>query len=154
MSKSEWEPEKSSINASASFSDPGLSQLRKQIKNIMIPLLIKVFHLRLEVQQTKAPPSRLHSKEPKPALTELIDQLKKLDEDLAILQGWSQSCRSQIEKVLSEAEQGSQPPTNHIQAEGKGNPAVEKSFQKAVKPISQPSTQIKRPWWRRVLHLS
>ena len=33
------------------LSDPGLAILREQVKNIMIPLLIKVFHIKLQVQQ-------------------------------------------------------------------------------------------------------
>ena len=35
--------------------DSSLNQLQGQIKNVMIPLLIKIFQLRLEVQQTNSP---------------------------------------------------------------------------------------------------
>lgn len=87
--------------------DSGLSQLKEHIKNTMIPLLIKIFQIRLEVQQASAPTSRLHSQNPslKTSLPELIEQLQRLDEDLKLVQVWSQSCRAQVEKVMSEAKQ-------------------------------------------------
>ena len=83
--------------------DSSLNQLQGQIKNVMIPLLIKIFQLRLEVQQTNSPPSRLQNAKPKASLEELIEQLSQLNQDLKLLQNWNQSCQMQIEKVLQEA---------------------------------------------------
>ena len=137
-----------SITSSEPLSDHGLSQLREQIKNVMIPLLIKVFQLRLEVQQTATPPSRLQSQKPKASLPELIEQLELLDNDLKLLQIWNQSCHTQIEKVLLEAHK--EIPfslTNSIKTKQDMNPSVHKSFQKAMreqKPI-HPSSQRSSP---------
>lgn len=123
--------------------DPGLSQLQGQIKNVMIPLLIKIFQLRLEVQQTTSPPCRLQSSKPKMTLEELISQLNRLDEDLKLLHIWNQSCQKQIEKVLREAKEGTLPSLgNSVQKDYKMNPAVQKSFQGALlcrKDLQSPS---------------
>lgn len=121
------------ILSSEPLIDPGLSLLKDQIKNTMIPLLIKVFQLRLEIQQTQTPPSRLEPTRTKAVLPDLIKQLELLDEDLKLLQIWNQSCRTQIEKVLLEAKNEA-PPSLHssIQAKQQANPAVQKSFQEAL----------------------
>jgi hypothetical protein len=114
--------------------DAGLRQLQEQIKNVMIPLLIKVFQLRLEVQQSISPPSRLQNKQPKASLQELIENLSQLHQDLKLLQSWNQSCQIQIEKVLQEA---LEKPSSSLSSSVKTgsspiHPAVQKSFQGAI----------------------
>ena len=123
--------------------DPGLSQLQGQIKNVMIPLLIKIFQLRLEVQQTTSPPSRLQSSKPRISLDDLIGQLLRLDEDLKLLHIWNQSCQTQLEKVLHEAKEGTAGSLGHsVKSNYKEHPAVRKSFQGVF-----PSPQAPRSFW-------
>jgi hypothetical protein len=105
----------------------------------MIPLLIKIFQLRLEVQQTTSPPSRLQSSKPRIALDDLIGQLLRLDEDLKLLHIWNQSCQTQLEKVLHEAKEGTAASLGHsVKQDYKEHPAIRKSFQD-VFPASQPT---------------
>lgn len=149
------------------ISDPGLAMLREQVKNIMIPLLIKVFHIKLEAQQASSPPSRLQSKQPEEKVQELVQQLEKLDEDLKLMIGWCQSCRNQVGKVLSEVNTELKTPSP-IHPPMETNPAVHKSFTDALanqqetlrkakslhtsKESSCPdssSTDEKNPWWDR-----
>jgi len=119
-------------NSSVSpLSDPGLAMLREQVKNIMIPLLIKVFHIKLQVQQASSPPSRLQAREPEEKVKELIFQLDKLDEDLKLMISWCQSCRNQVNKVLSEADEELKVPSP-IHSGFETNPAVHKSFTEAL----------------------
>jgi hypothetical protein len=121
------------ITSSEPPNDPGLRQLKGQIKSVMIPLLIKVFQLRLEVQQATSPPSRLESSKPKPSLEELTKQLNHLNADLKLLHIWNQSCQTQIQKVLNEAEEGrSKCLNNSIQQDYKLHPSVQKSFEGAL----------------------
>ncbi len=82
-------------------SDPNLSQLRGQIKKVMIPLLIKIFELKLAAQQAKMPPSRLQKKQEESS-EEILSQFKSLQEDLSLLQVWCASCQKQLEKALRE----------------------------------------------------
>ncbi len=118
------------ITSCESPRDPGLSGLQGQIKNVMIPLLIKIFQLRLEVQQTTSPPSRLQSSKPRIALDDLIGQLLRLDEDLKLLHIWNQSCQTQLEKVLLEAKEGTASSLGHsVKQDYKEHPAIRKSFQ-------------------------
>jgi hypothetical protein len=167
------------ITSSGSISDPSLSQLREQIKNAMIPLLIKVFHLRLEVQQASSPPSRLHHKTTKAPIDDLVVQLQKLDEDLKLLQLWSQSCRNQVHKVLQEAQEDlTQSPPNQFHSKSQTHPGMQKSFAEAVSSQQESAKQAKslqayskeshdndsnhsalekesdespRPWWQKML---
>ena len=120
------------ITSSKPAMDPGLCQLQSQIKNVMIPLLIKIFQLRLEVQQSTTPPSRLHSTAPKVCLDDLIQQLQRLDSDIKLLHIWNQSCQTQIEKVLQEAKEGHIASLgNSVKPDYKLHPSVQKSFQGA-----------------------
>lgn len=149
------------------ISDPGLAMLREQVKNIMIPLLIKVFHIKLEAQQASSPPSRLQSKQPENKVQELVLQLEKLDEDLKLMIGWCQSCRNQVGKVLAEVNTELKPPSP-IHSPMETNPAVHKSFtdalasqQEAVRKAkslhtpkesscpNSPPVDEKNPWWDR-----
>jgi hypothetical protein len=102
--------------------DNGLQQLQGQIKNVMIPLLIKIFQLRLEVQQATSPPSRLQNAQPKASL-----------EDLKILQSWNQSCQMHIEKILQENRDGIPSSfSSTVKTDQRIHPAVQKSFQGAI----------------------
>jgi hypothetical protein len=113
------------------LADPGLAMLRETVKNVMIPLLIKVFHVKLEVQQASSPPSRLQNKQPEHKVDDLIGQLSKLDEDLQLMIGWCQSCRNQVQKVITEVHQECKSPSP-IHSAIHTNPAVQKSFTEAL----------------------
>lgn len=136
------------------LTDPGLSQLKEQVKQVMIPLLIRIFQLRLEVQQAESPPSRILNYKSTPSLEDLEKQLKQLDQDLALLQVWNQSCRTQIEKVLSETKHTPSPLAPSIQIKHQALPAVQKSFQDTIlsgkNPIQSISSNPKKcSWWRK-----
>jgi hypothetical protein len=133
--------------------DPCLANLREQTKNVMIPLLIKVFHAKLEAQQLTDPPSRLKTQEPKNSLENLIDQLSILDEDLKRQELWIQSSRTQLEKVLSELKQTEVAPSViYDQKLNTENPAIKKSFEETV---SQKAKQEEAPfsWLKKLLGL-
>lgn len=120
--------------------DPGLSGIRDQIKNVMIPLLIKVFQLKLEIGHSL--PSRLTHSKAKESLAESEAHLKRLDEDLKLLSLWCQSSRNQISKALSPPEENNKASlTQSKSGEGSTNPAVTKSFSDAV---SSQSHKIKK----------
>ena len=114
------------------ISDAGLSQLREQVKSIMIPLLIKIFHLKIEAQQASSPPSRLMSSEPEGKIVDVCHQLEGLDEDLKLMIGWCQSSRNQIQKVLQEINQELKPPSSITGSFSETNPNVQKSFVDAL----------------------
>jgi hypothetical protein len=85
------------------FVDADLSQLREQIKKIMIPKLIRVFELKLAAQQASMPPSRLLGSRPDaPKIDEILAELSSLQEDLKVLQLWTESCCKQVNKALEE----------------------------------------------------
>ncbi len=133
--------------------DPALSQLRDQIKNAMIPLLIKVFQARLDLSQAVAPPSRLTSTRDKLSAEEITAQLKAIDKDLHVLMLWCQSCRKQIDKALAIPEESAIRPT----APSPANPAVSKSFsdavsaQKALYEEELSATAPKKRWWNKII---
>lgn len=130
--------------SSEELTDPGLSLLKEQIKNVMIPLLIKVFQLRLEIQQAASPPSRLNPQKSPIHLPDLIEQLEILDENLKLLQIWNQSCRTQIDKVLLEARNECPPSLNSsIKTKQDLDPAVQKSFQEALSSQLDPHKKLK-----------
>jgi hypothetical protein len=138
------------ITSSESPRDPGLSGLQGQIKNVMIPLLIKIFQLRLEVQQTTSPPSRLQSSKPRIALDDLIGQLLRLDEDLKLLHIWNQSCQTQLEKVLQEAKEGTASSLGYcVKQDYKEHPAIRKSFQD-VFPVTQPPLRFWKQCFKKI----
>ena len=90
--------------SSPSSSEPNLNQLRGQIKKVMIPLLIKIFELKLAAQQAKTPPSRLQKKIHE-SPEEILNQLDQVESDLKLLHLWCISCQKQIEKARNEAEE-------------------------------------------------
>jgi hypothetical protein len=110
--------------------EPSLSQLRDQIKKIMIPLLIRTFQFKLELSQSLSLPSRLQNQRDTRSPEEILEQLKTLDNDLKVLFLWCQSCRNQIHRALAvpEEEQKNTDATLFAPA----HPAVAKSFNEAV----------------------
>ncbi len=150
-----------------SLNDPSLSQLRDQIKKVMIPLLIKIFQLKLELNQSLSLPSRLQSQKSNRSPEEILEHLRTLDNDLSLLLLWCQSCRNQISKALNTPEEeqkntvATSPSATH--------PAVAKSFSEALSAqasfFQQQSTQeningaLKAPsssssqktWWKKLL---
>lgn len=112
--------------------DPTLDQLRDQIKKVMIPLLIKTFQLRLELNQTLSLPSRVQSAKHKSSSEEIIEQLNQLDKDLNVLLLWCQSCRNHIQKAL-------QPPE-------------EKSMAVTPQALSDAVSPPRKKWWQSLLN--
>ncbi len=150
------------------LNDPSLSQLRDQIKKVMIPLLIKTFQFKLELSQSLSLPSRLQSQKNQRSPEEIIEHLKTLDNDLKILLLWCQSCRSQIQKALCVPEE-EQKNTVTASVTTPANIAVSKSFNEAVSAqpsfFKQQSTQEKerespfdlsdsptpKTWWEKLI---
>ncbi len=161
------EEKSSHFTQAGPLKEPSLSQLRDQIKKVMIPLLIKTFQFKLELSQSLSLPSRLHSQKNQRSPEEILEQLKTLDNDLKVLLLWCQSCRSQIQKALSvtEEEQKNTVATPSSSA----NPAVAKSFSEAVSaqasffqqqsaqekakdPLANPSdSSPQKTWWKKLL---
>ncbi|KAG6559521.1 hypothetical protein RHABOEDO_000610 [Candidatus Rhabdochlamydia oedothoracis] len=78
--------------------DPSLTQLREQIKNVMLPLLLKVFQLKIHINKEIA----LNAS----PITEgdgesIIHKLKLLDKDIKTLMMWCQACIEQIQEALN-----------------------------------------------------
>ena len=111
--------------------DANLSQLREQVKKVMIPLLIKIFELKLAAQQAKSPSSRLN-KQSQESPKEIREQLLNLEEDIKLLHLWCQSCQKQIEKALNETEKVGETSLRNAASEKISHPAIEKSFSEAV----------------------
>lgn len=84
-----------------SHAEPKLGYLRAQIKKVMIPLLIKIFELKLAGQQAQMPPSRLQNHKGESA-DQILAELRSLEEELKVLQLWCLSCQKQVEKALEE----------------------------------------------------
>lgn len=161
------EEKSSHFTQAGSLNDPSLSQLRDQIKKVMIPLLIKIFQLKLELNQSLSLPSRLQNQKSKRSPEEILEQLKTLDNDLNLLLLWCQSCRNQINKALStpEEEQKNTVATSSTPT----HPAVAKSFSEALSAqtsfFQQQATQEKikgdlkatsssssqKTWWKKLL---
>ena len=133
------------------ISDPGILQLREQTKNVMIPLLIKVFQIRLEAQQLSAPPSRLTTTKSNSSLEDLSQKLTLLNEDLEKQELWIQSSRVQIEKVLSELKTPSHSLEGHVKSVSE-NPAIGKSFRAAIQKNEDKSSST-FSWLKEILRI-
>lgn len=93
----------SSTGNSHAFSDADLTQLRQQIKKIMIPKLIRVFELKLAAQQASMPHSRLLGNRPdETKLDEILAELSSLKDDVNLLQLWCDNCQKQVNKAIEE----------------------------------------------------
>lgn len=77
--------------------DPSLTQLREQIKNIMLPLLLKIFQLKIHINKEIMLDT--------PSITSdgesTIHKLKLLDKDIKTLMMWCQACVKQIQEALN-----------------------------------------------------
>lgn len=127
---------------SVHIADPSLALLKDQIKNTMIPLLIRTFQMSNQMQETQIH-SRLSTSE-EVDCNHLISQLDLLDEDLKSLGIWSQNCRIQIEKARHHIHPN-MPLLLEKVAKATPHLAAQKSFQ---------NTFIKKrkiSWWRKRL---
>lgn len=126
-----FEEKSSHFTQTGQLNDPSLSQLRDQIKKVMIPLLIKTFQLKLELNQSLSLPSRLQNLKNQRSAKEIFEALNTLDNDLKVLLLWCQSCRSQIQKALLTPEE-EQKNTIATPSISEPNPAISKSFTEAI----------------------
>jgi len=85
-----------------------LQELRQQIKNAMIPLLIKTFELKFAAQQAKNPPSRLQRKVVE-STESILEELEEIAQDLKLLHLWCEGCKKQVDKAIHEIKN----PSNH-----------------------------------------
>ena len=130
MQLSEHPPEQKTLSVSNVF-ESGLKNLREQVKNVMIPLLIQIFQMRLKAQEMTSPPSRLQSKEPEDKIDELRSQLLALDEDLQMMMAWLESSRSHIDKVLAEID-SAKTSQRSIRPGFSTSPNIQKSFSEVM----------------------
>ena len=153
-----------------SIAEPSLSGLRDQIKKIMIPMLIKIFQLKVDLSQSVSVPSRLQNSKKTQSTEEILDHLKRLDEDLNLLILWCQSCRNQVGKALSAPEEEHKQRLSATACESAQHSAVAKSFSEALSassirmpkpPISppvieppKPVSSLKKSWWQRLFFSS
>ncbi len=144
------------------ISDPSLGSLRDHIKKVMIPMLIKIFQLKLELSQSISLPSRLQPKS-KESPEQITAQLKSLDEDLHLLRMWCDSARNQVAKALNICEE-EQKTTPKATVHSEPYSSVAKSFSDALSaqsslfkakekprdPISEvpPASEEKKTWWK------
>lgn len=115
----------SSFSHAGIIHDPSLSQLREQIKKVMIPLLIKIFQTQLDLSY------RAHTKDAV-AKENSVEQLKTLDNDLKVLLQWCQSSRQHIQKALSMSENEPEAETDFSTALFSANPHISQSFHEIV----------------------
>lgn len=141
-------PENPQSDPSDDSFDPGLTQLRDQVKKVMIPLLIKTFELKLAAQQLKSPPSRLQKQIGEPP-EKIRKQLDKLGDNLKQLQLWCHSCQNQISKALNEIDEDPDRPMRHTTSSESKEQAQksfwEAIFSKAVQSKSQDSAEGENP---------
>ena len=124
------EVKSSHFTQAGALNDPSLSQLRDQIKKVMIPLLIKIFQYKLELSQSLSLPSRLQSQKHLRSPEAILEQLKTLDNDLNMLLLWCQSSRNQINKALNVLEEEQK---NTVATPSSStHPSVAKSFNEAL----------------------
>lgn len=123
--------------------DIGLSQLREQTKNVMIPLLIRIFQAKLELQYHKSPPSRLSSCQPHVSWKELVQTLQHLDQTLEQQMLWIESSRKQLAKILQETNE-TVPPAPKTMMKGESHPKLERCFHSAMQ--SPPFPILKTSW--------
>lgn len=130
-----------STSPSGTITDPSLGALRDQIKKVLIPTLIKIFQLKLELNQALSPPSRLYPSKPLIDPEPILQQLTNLDEDLNTLSRWCESCRSQIQKAIHPHEEHLKNKITPHAADSPADLLARKSFSSAV---SSHSHEIKR----------
>lgn len=138
---------KESPSQLGTISDTSLSSLRDQIKKVMIPMLIKIFQLKLELSQAVSLPSRLQPKSQETP-DSLLTQLRLLDEDLKLLSLWCESARGQITKALTLPNEERASLSKTTTTPSAPHPGIAKSFSTAM--TSAPSSSEKpKKWWHR-----
>jgi hypothetical protein len=153
-------PKSPTYSQAGTIADPSLNGLRDQIKKIMIPMLIKIFQLKVELNQSISLPSRLQATQ-KESPDTTLEELKKLDEDLKLLILWCHSCRNQIAKALSIPEEEQKEKTTTM---ADPDPVISKSFSDVVsaqpplfkvdplEPLPVPSVTASKPkWWQKFI---
>ncbi len=95
-------------------------------------MLIKIFQLKLDLNQKNGLPSRLQSLNKETSSEEIIGQLQNLDEDLNLLMLWCQSSRNQIAKALNPSEEDQKQKITTRAPKSHSDLAVSKSFSAAV----------------------
>jgi hypothetical protein len=132
-----------------------LSLLRDNIKNVMIPLLIKVFEMKLAAQQTKMPPSRLQKNPAPDSLAKIREQLEQLLQNVNLLSLWCESAQKQIIKAIKETEETA-PSSFHQMAPSfpSIHPAIEKSFSETfgLKEREEKVEEKKKNWFKKIFH--
>ncbi len=127
----EKNPKTPNYTQAGTIVDPSLGGLRDHIKKIMIPMLIRIFQLKLELSQSISLPSRLQRMD-KDSPDTTLNEIKKLDEDLKLLILWCQSCRNQIGKALSLPDEEQKDSMGSTASQSSHHPGVSKSFSDAV----------------------
>jgi hypothetical protein len=90
----------------ASSEEPGAgSALQEQIKEVMIPLLLKIFSLKQEAELAQNPPTRLHNA-PTHSVELIRDELTQIATDLKMGEKWVRTCLSQVERAIREIDVG------------------------------------------------
>lgn len=151
------------------IADLSLGGLRDHIKKIMIPMLIRIFQLKLELSQSISLPSRLQRMD-KDSPDVTLNEIKKLDEDLKLLILWCQSCRNQIGKALSLPDEEQKDTISSTAPHTSHHPGVSKSFSEAVasqssryrvgapeellseEPSTDQSSASKTSWIKKIFH--
>ena len=94
LSKEEKETYFSQIGV---IQDSSLLRLRDQIKDVMLPLLLKVFQCKIHINKEtilNTPSETMHEES-------IIHKLKLLDKDIKTLMLWCQTCNKQIQEALN-----------------------------------------------------
>lgn len=78
--------------------DPSLTQLREQIKNVMLPLLLKVFQLKIHVNKETTIDTQINTEDNEESN---IQKLKLLDKDIKTLMLWCQTCIKQMQEATN-----------------------------------------------------
>lgn len=78
--------------------DSSLTQLREQIKNVMLPLLLKIFQLKIQInKEIMLNPISITENNGE----SIIHKLKILDKDIKTLMMWCETCIKQIQEALN-----------------------------------------------------
>lgn len=109
LSKEEKETYFSQIGV---IQDSSLMELRDQIKNVMLPLLLKVFQYKIHINKEimfNTPYETIANEK------SIIHKLKLLDKDIKTLMMWCQTCNKQIQEALDIDPENSRFKLFHVQ---------------------------------------
>lgn len=79
------------------------SALQEQIKEVMIPVLLRIFSLKQEAELAQDLPTRLQNA-PKQSVDLVRKELLQIAADLKMGSNWVKTCLTQVEKALNELE--------------------------------------------------